>query len=543
MNTSFDGRIVAIGYGEHAYLATSVMIGKPGMCHFVDNLARDCNIEPFVRNGFLRLKNRCQRSFLDWTLDGMVNASAWLYYSGYNMYTEYLALQDGREAYAQIKHVKKRIRQQYVNGVLLHVPEDVMVDKMGGNVKKEYAKPGKVPRLFVSYGKGCMYSNEIPEFIKLAIDGQHYFRRGTLHDECDVTIDIMAKPKSISMQQAFAGLMDATRIKNTIYVAIYSDDAVYGGNWNGEAFLMNVDISGCDASNGAFIFGYLCELMAQINPERARGLVEQCMKPLEVRNPDNTDEKFVFNIHGPFEGSGTVLTTCLNHVASYNDAIGFCRSFGPKPVGVEMQEHAAISVNEGARRMGHKVTCEPCGSIDVVYEKMQLLKFSLFRTTKGSWCAARNYACFFRALGSVEGDMRADQLGITPAEFATWPWTDRMEVFCGAVIQGLINEPQSRIMNALRKRFPWNGRTVISLSYEGEVMSGFVEPTQPGIEECFSGDLRRELVLDEQSLCLRYGITEKDIDELVESISQIQLGRVSTTFAVTRFNAVDYGLE
>lgn len=466
----------------------------------------------------------------------------WDYYSGFCNYLEHLETDVGRLTNAEINHAKKALRLAYVTNVIFHHDDDIMVERLNGAVKRELAKYGKVPRIYVSYQAGCMYANELPELVKVAFDAPFHFAKGELVPGLAVRIHIMAKPRDDAMSILFGQLMEATMSEDTLVVVIYSDDSVYAGRVNGESFGFNVDISSCDASNNSLVFGLTGSCLAGFSLRRARGLIKQCMLPITIRNPNNAAEKLVVRFHSAFEGSGTVLTTVLNHVASFLIAVGVATQLS---AGLPPDE----AIVRGAMITGHKVTVDSwCEDGCPVFERIQFLKHSPIMATTGEWVPTLNIGCVLRSLGSIEGDLEPKHFGVTAAEFALIPIQDRMDRFLGGVVRGLVHEPKSRVLDALRSRFVVTGETALDTRRGVTEVSGpvpscdYERSVSLGVDRAISLKDRSNRVLCEESFCRRYGITQGDVDELVGHIQQTKLGSVSVTCATTNFYRVDYGV-
>jgi len=493
-----------------------------------------------INSGLSNLLSRSSRSYITDVLTDF-DCAHWKYYSGFCKLLEYMDTDTGRLCNAEIEHVNKKLRQSYVWGVVLHEDEDNMVKRLNACVKKELGKFGKVPRLYVSYDAGCMYANELPELIKVALSTPFFFERGELHPTMRATIYIMSKPKEDSLSKLFQELITTTTRVDEVVVAIYSDDSVIAGNIGGVPFGYNVDISSCDASNQSLVFALTGTLLAQIHERRACGLISQCMMPIVVTNPNNPAEKFTLLMHSAFEGSGTVLTTILNHVASFLIYLMVIARLG---------EDASVteSVVQGARLAGHLVTVEPWVVEGVVIpEKMQFLKHSPLRSVCGQWVPTLNFGALCRSFGSIEGDLLAKHLGMSPADFQRLPVADRMNRFCGGVVRGFCHEPSSRIMDALRERFLSFGETTISTRYDVEFMRDSSPARDRGVgirdeDELIKVTDRAEYVIADDSICRRYDLQAYDLDEFAAHVANLVLGSHSVTQAATMFYQVDYGL-
>jgi len=485
-----------------------------------------------VLDAIMRPSNRTSRSHLETIYDLVVNKATKTYYRVYEAYTEYLDAHGARDHAGNIDHIKKRLRQSYVKGVLLHLDEDCMVKSLTACVKREFAKAGKVPRLFIDYSKGCMYASELPEWVKECIDGAYHFTFGSL----ETRIFIFAKPKASVLQEELNYLISSTtRDHNCYNVLLFSDDSVHAGNVNGVSFAYNVDITSTDSSNATLVFALTANALAKFNRKRAKGLVAQCCRPILCINPVQPAEKITIQFHGPFEGSGTVLTTILNHTASYVGAV--LSAYSMSQAISKLSDNDSIDpsyyIKRGYAQSGHLVTCEMCGSEGVIIpEKMQFLKRSPI-WNGASWIPTMNLGCILRGFGTLDSDIKPAQLGLsTNSLLEQVPWEDRMDIFLGGIVRGLVHEHESCILRSLRNRFNAGVHVMPDDTVLGRHMdrTDYVQP---------QGDVD---VFD-QSLAKRYDVSVTELHELAAHISSIALGGVSVTQAATNIYRVDYGLE
>lgn len=456
------------------------------------------------------------RSTIQYFVDRTHTATNWAYYATYYSYLTLVEPLQSRECNANIPHVKRQLRTSYVKNERVHSDDRIMTNAtLEANVKREWAKPGKAPRLFVSYGSGCMYANEIPEFGKICIDGYHYFREGKF----DLTLYIMAKPRDGVLDTIFEGLFSALYRDNSVYCAIYSDDQVYGGCINGVPFCFNVDISSNDSSQDLPAFLAVGTALAHFNPNRALGLLSQCTKPIRVSNPKKKSQYFDLKMEGPFEGSGTVLTTLLNHYASSMGALASFYTLAKTSLSM------AECIEYGFAQIGHKVTIQSCDRDGMFcFEKVQFLKHSPMRSVSGQWLAVKNYGCIFRSLGVTWDSLTYVSLGVPQEKFLVLSDDERLDKMCGDVVAGLCHEPSSIIMDALRGRFP-NGKRVIGTTLYDDLHPGESQQTH---------------TISIESLCARYDVTENDLMELATYIHAARAGCTIKTFAMARFFVVDY---
>jgi hypothetical protein len=248
--------------------------------------------------------------------------------------------------------------------------------------------------------------------------------------------------------------------------------------------------------------------------------------------------KIIF--HSAFEGSGTTLTTILNHVGSYGIAVHFCRVLE----GVLAGGGTVLDAYErGARMVGHQVTIDNWCVGTPVFEKIQFLKHSPLLSEDGEWIPVLNYGCIFRSLGTVDGDLSAVMLGVEDAEFRCMPWLDRMDRVVAGVVRGMKNEPSSIVLDALRERFT-KGTNEVKLRYEFDLLSADSDSADfVGQERLVFGKERAFSYITTASICRRYDLVENDLLNLVSAIHSITLGKDSVTEAVSGFYRVDYGID
>jgi hypothetical protein len=417
-----------------------------------------------------------------------------------------------REMAMQLAHVKREMRKVYVRGVKHHTTDNLLVDRLSACVKRELAKPGKVPRLFVSYGAGCMFAGEVPEFVKMCMTapitiqekGETYFIR------------VFAKPRMKEINEAFQQALKDQMTPGIHHIFIYSDDAVYMGcTKSGKRYAFNVDISSCDSSNGPAIFYITGAALSEFDEERAIGLVEMCRQAIFMTNPDDRESSIKIQIPTPFEGSGTVLTTILNHFASLCIALAYVYQL------THLDDPAQAILLAGPV-VGHIITIDDTQGIP---EKIQFLKYSPMLAEDNEYYLTRNAGCLLRSFGKIEGDMTAAQVGLPEFAFRETNWTDRMERYCSSVIRSHCHEPQHPILETLRARFNIDVRAQ-------EVQS-------PSQVETF--DLSH-VKITKDSFCRRYDLHPSEIDSFCIQLRDLILGRIVVDGAAESIFAVDYSL-
>lgn len=479
----------------------------------------------------------CGKTYLDAAVHKVSEVKDWAYF---NVHMAKMTLMEpflSREGCAQITHIKQKLRQWYVTKQEVHLDDLVMVKRLQAKVKRELGKFGKVPRFFVTYEAGSMYSNELPEFLKLCMDGERFATFGNV----TVITYLIAKPRKDSFSETFAKALMSIHVENTLFVAIYSDDTLYAGNLSGTQFMYNVDISSCDCNQNSFIFYTLGMMLGQQHEARALGLIEQCMKPVRVENPMDPHEYFEIAMHGPLEGSGTTLTTPLNHTASYISAlaVGFCLN---ELLALREDDHIAPSLDDirssittGAGLVGHKVTTSFCGDLagNIIIEKAQFMKKSPMRTTAGNVVPTTNTGCVLRSLGLVQGDMLPEKLSLTPEVYESLSWQQRSDRFTAGVIHGFKHEPSNPILEALRSRF-LSGTTPVS---ELERVFSLNNQRNPDLLDLI--DLSVDTI-SPASFQARYEFSDLELEELLAQIRSCRVGAINSSRACTKIYTVDY---
>jgi len=316
-------------------------------------------------------------------------------------------------------------------------------------------------------------------------------------------------------------LIDIDRTPDTIVFGCFSDDSVIAWNLPQGIGYANVDISSCDSSNGPLIFSLVYMMLAQLDEESARCYIQQCHKPILCRNPQDSNQWFKILFPTCFEGSGTSLTTLLNTVASVLICFATIEVLMSSP---NLDMEAAI--RQGAALVGHKVTVEHCRDSTGSYvpEKIQFLKYSPIRTTEGKYIPSRNLGCIVRGLGKLFGDLTPDMIAMTPAEFRTTSAAEKFHRYISGVIMGLKNEASHPLLSGLRCNFTHTN-----------IM---IQPTFVEADGCYSSQ-----TLELESLQRRYPI---DIESLIQMhiiATELRLGSVVHSEALSETLVVDYGLE
>jgi len=347
-------------------------------------------------------------------------------------------------------------------------------------------------------------------------------------------INIMAKPKPDSLEEIFTDLYHAMSTPDYLYIAIYSDDMCVAGNIGGRVICVNCDIESNDSSQDVPAFLSVFTILRNYNSTRAAGLIRQCLKPFRIATPENPLSYVELKFDGPVEGSGSVLTTILNHIGSALIAcsIVFELSTMKQPPITVSESELEDPCKNAASKIGHSITfdsCMPGG--DVQFHHMQFLKRSPF-LAGNRWLPYMNLGCILRSFGTVEDDLEPGQVGKTHAEFVQLTNEQRINLRCAAIVNGWKYEPSNPIMTALRDRFG-------SISHKVELTD-----SQKYVFEVDKNGSADYSNLDNTiAIQARYGLSIEEMQELASQIRNVHVGQLYRSTAMAKILHVDYGVK
>lgn len=392
--------------------------------------------------------------------------------------------------------------------------------------KNEPAKPGKFGRLYVTYGETILQLGWIFEYVKTFFCRAHVI----MYEGSFLYLKVR---KSLDEDNLFSDVTE-----EGLHAQVYSDDMNFRYvDRDGGVYRFDADISSCDAGNTSAMFYILGLIMLRMGVaiSMISANYARLRETIILTNPSNRGEYLKVRPKTIFQGSGCPETTIVNDVASTSIAIAVRvyihyynenKFTSEKTTYVGFFDEAPIEVKEeiickASLSVGHVITVESRDSP----ENMQFLKYSPFQTTQGEWVPNRNLGAIFRGLGRVDGDITAIMLGVTQAVFKQLSFEQKMEDFMSSVVAGLVNEPRSLIMDALRKRF--KRRT----GYSNVITSGYHDTQN-----------RSGKYLELSSFMTRYGGEEVEWLELVAQIEEYHFGFHYTSSLVASIMRVDYSL-
>jgi len=394
--------------------------------------------------------------------------------------------------------------------------------------KKEWAKHQKHGRLFVSYGSSILNSGWFFPLLKTFFCRTWKFTVGDVglwgHDG-----NLSNAPLGYEVQivKALDEDADLPVIPPLGFSGrLFSDDMQFVWQDVGDTppLMFDVDISGCDAGNTSAMFYLLVVLCRTLGApfEMLRRSMRRLTSELICRNPSNAREFIRIQPVTIFQGSGCPETTSVNNIASFLISISIW-------ITILLNLSVWRSATEDRRRrliidaagyVGHQVSVD----FRATRQECQFLKYSPARDLNSRWVNYRNLASIFRGLGSCDGDITAEMLGLSKAKFRELSMEQKGEMYMSGVISGLKNEPQSVVMNALRDRFCKSCPEIILNPY-----------TQDQTDRSASYIPNEELVA-------RYGGSTDTWDDLAVKIRSIRFGHSVIHEGITLMNAVDYGL-
>jgi hypothetical protein len=428
-----------------------------------------------------------------------------------------------REVYASQKHFKRkdRLRIFKEHADQLDQYEPINTHMLSGQLKNELAKFGKAGRIFVSYGDSVLQAPECIAPLKRAHGCIFNAKLGkrkisiTINTLSERDVNIIDGKIHLDLEDIFQKITDLFKEgKDFLYALSYSDDSVLVGRLNGVSFGTDLDITSCDASNKFGVFASLAQISLFNGQTGILGELYECTKTIRFDNPDDLSEKIYVEPLTVFEGSGTKLTTCLN-----NQICGACLlsiimiliiKYDEQPIAwtlIDLPVVIGESVDYGAFLCGMRMTsvmrfvgCER-------FQKLQFLKYSpSFIGSK--LVMSRNLGALLRSLGSLDGDLSCEQVGVTKAVWKTKTLSHWLWVFARNVVMSMKHEPGNIILNALRALF--------------EIP-------------------QHDDYIPTSELQNRYGMDVCDYEELAQKISRLECGAILSCDLLTMIFHVDYG--
>jgi len=458
----------------------------------------------------IRLLSRCDGNYLDF-LNVLARSAYYNIIIGKERLLEPLF---SRNSCSLIPHAKKQLRVSIVNKQQFAGVATQLAKPEAKIKKDELAKPGKAARLFVTYGDGAMQQNEIPEIVKVILNGEHEFRLSYKDEDVYCRIFVFSKPAPGDLDQVLEIVCDNLIVSNFMISLIFSDDCCVIAAKDGHLTMCNVDISSNDAGKDMMQFGMVHALTTAIHSDSADVLIEAFMLPVIVNS--STRGGPCISVSGaPFMGSGHVYTTIMNHCDSLAIQTATFGYFFSSP-----HTTLAAAVDLGGAAVGQLLTCEECTSL----ENLQFIKHSPTRLRGGQYVFLPNVSAFMKSFISVRGDLEAKHLGLSVQAFRFLTDAQRFDMLGYQRVQSWCHYPSGRIIDAFRARFPPVKVSALDV----------VEHLPHTDNSIFH--------IDESSFNSRYDLSDIEVDALVADISALAVGDELTSTAVAKIYNTDYAL-
>lgn len=396
-------------------------------------------------------------------------------------------------ALASLPHPKMCLRTQWVS-------DERSLERILNNTgsfeskfKWEFAKVGKAGRLYATIEMNSLVANETmmmlkrmtaePVFLGFLPNGGRMWARYS--DAADV-------PTSDRL------FRDLTSLGlNDVVYCFFSDDGFVVVNGENGIELYETDISSCDASNGFPVSAILLWLARSVGMEKGMcELLAISSKHTTIHNPGKKDEYVRLLPETTFEYSGETLTTVKNNCASIAIAYGaYCR--------LRNGNRTGDALKLGAQDFGWVLTVDK----KVSFNAVTFLKRAYSTNSCKSWLV---YGPILRSLGCVDGELTPLKLGISKLEFNRMSYSEMTDLLLRKRVDGLVNEPSSPIMNALRAR-----------AY-GTAMS-------------------QEYVISMNDVLERYKVDQIFVEILISQILDLKFGDILFGVFLEEIYHVDYG--
>jgi len=135
-------------------------------------------------------------------------------------------------------------------------------------------------------------------------------------------------------------------------------------------------------------------------------------------------------------------------------------------------------------------------------------------------------------LGSVDDNLEPQQVGLSHAEFVHLTNEQRINLRCGAIVNGWKYEPTNPIIQALRDRF---GSITNEVSFSDSQKHVFaVDKDQPYDYSSLNNTV---------AIRQRYGVSDDELEVLAGQIRNVHVGQLYRSTAMAKILNIDYGVK
>lgn len=301
--------------------------------------------------------------------------------------------------YCGLPHVKRRQRIRGIHEIIQNniFGDETFTKKVIMNVKRdEFAKPGKLPRAIYDLSViGSILGSYVIAILKERMSTFNMYGENEHRGVPDHEFQFIKSPDKDALREVFNKLESP----KCTYFPFFSDDSCISIRCADGVFRANLDISSCDASNGAEVFNFLDNAVKRDRRAHkyVKGCIKQCTIPITLKSKSNPRDKIKLKPKGPKLYTGSVLTTIINNIANLSIYTAFCDVYSPN-MSVKDCENA---LHQSAEMAGYMITLADCSDC---FEDLQFLKHSPVRCPSG-WEPVLNLGVILRILGNCRGDL------------------------------------------------------------------------------------------------------------------------------------------
>jgi hypothetical protein len=299
----------------------------------------------------------------------------------------------------------------------------------------EWAKAGKVPRLFVNLGTPA------------SLQGMGHAKAMKVSDAISDTIHgvrfiFIAAPSADDITQVFRELKNPPTRGTFFY---FSDDSCLSlRDSDGKVHSFNIDISSCDSSHGDGVFRSMARTVPDTHKRDHSVVQDQLLLNLTLKSRGKTNEGIKPSVTLMSETkqlySGSLFTTTTNNHGC-RCMIWAIILFSKDHIGPITRENIVA----WCAHAGYIVTVDVCRH----FTDMQFLKHSPVLGEDGLWHAVLNLGVLLRAYGTANGDI--------PGPSKT-PLAARAAAFDVSLLRGMYPRTNCELFDRLRATAQTQGK-------------------------------------------------------------------------------------
>ena len=431
----------------------------------------------------------------------------------------YTTLEEAAEAGYDLPHVKRALRvacwQELFESGIRH--QRLWLKSVLYKFKKdEIAKYLKKPRSIGDLGVGA----SLQGFIVTSLLKKAMIRHPITVD--GYTAEFIGAPEVDVLDQVFAKLLSPVEKG---YFCFFSDDSCFSFRHFGVLLSFNVDISGCDSSQGWVIFESLIRTAPAPLRDAFRVLKEQCELDIKIRSQHNADEKIRGRFDGPSLFSGSTLTTVINNLANILIFLQLVRTIGRFQPREYLPDEICRIFTFALEEIGYVVTGFSAEEVCQRPEDLQFLKYSpALGLTDQVYHAVLNPGVWCRSTGSCHGDY--------PGSSKLYTIEQRVASMQLSLLRGMYPRTTSPFIENVRLSALKHAHPDLADACNAIV--------RKQVEYKVEDDKRQAIEFSDEDLFRRYDLTPLDFAELYEFSHAGLYDHTSAPFA-SKILKKDYG--